>query len=352
MRVFVYEYVCGSGAHSERAAPSLWREGWAMLTAVLADFGRCPGVIPSTLLSGDHPEKLADLPAAEVELVPANGERASFHRQLRRADAALVIAPEFAGTLEDRTHWVEAAGVPLLGSSSAAVRLTADKNQLALHLLARGVPTPPCVDIPRAGDFPVVCKPRDGAGSLATFLARTPRELEDATAVARAEGWGGELLVQPFVPGQAASIACLVGDAGTVALPAAAQRLSEDGRFRYEGGSVPLPEPLCARAARLGRRAVEVVPGLRGYVGVDVVLGPDEDGHGDRVIEINPRLTTSYTGLRRLARFNLAEAILAAALGRPLPEFAWHPGPVHFTADGSAAPHGDGGAPDDHVEHQ
>ena len=32
---------------------------------------------------------------------------------------------------------------------------------------------------------------------------------------------------------------------------------------------------------------------------------------GDRVIEINPRLTTSYVGLRALARFNLAEALLA-----------------------------------------
>ena len=52
------------------------------------------------------------------------------------------------------------------------------------------------------------------------------------------------------------------------------------------------------------------MPGLSGYVGVDVVLG--NDGR-DWAIEINPRLTTSYVGLRALAGFNLAEAMLAVA---------------------------------------
>ena len=38
------------------------------------------------------------------------------------------------------------------------------------------------------------------------------------------------------------------------------------------------------------------------------MLGDDPAGADDVVIEINPRLTTSYLGLRRLARDNLADA--------------------------------------------
>ena len=39
---------------------------------------------------------------------------------------------------------------------------------------------------------------------------------------------------------------------------------------------------------------VESFSGLRGYVGVDVVLGQDKL----YVVDVNPRLTTSYVGLR------------------------------------------------------
>ena len=73
------------------------------------------------------------------------------------------------------------------------------------------------------------------------------------------------------------------------------------------------------------------MPGLQGYVGVDVVLGDDRR---DWAIEINPRLTTSYVGLRALARFNLAEAMLAAVRGDPLPRLDWSPGPTEFTPHG------------------
>ena len=142
------------------------------------------------------------------------------------------------------------------------------------------------------------------------------------------------MIVQPFAPGRAVSVAFLTGPAGRVALPAAQQVLSDDGRFHYQGGRLPLPRDLNERAQRLAGRAVAAVEGLCGYVGVDLVLGAAADGSGDRVIEINPRLTTSYVGLRALARFNLAEALLAAASGAALPPLRWRPGPVLFQADG------------------
>ena len=141
-------------------------------------------------------------------------------------------------------------------------------------------------------------------------------------------------LVQEFVPGTAASVAVLVGPAGTVALAPAAQRLSGDGRFRYLGGTLPLPGPLAERAAALARRAVAAVPGLRGYVGVDLVLGEADDGRGDMVIEINPRVTTSYIGLRALAAGNLAAAMLQVVRGEPVGPLRWRRGRVTFTAGG------------------
>ena len=86
---------------------------------------------------------------------------------------------------------------------------------------------------------------------------------------------------------------------------------------------MPLSPELNARAQYLGQRAAQAVEGLFGYVGVDLVLGSCADGKDDAVIEINPRVTTSYVGLRRLARFNLAEALLAVTTGAALPVLDW-----------------------------
>ena len=137
-----------------------------------------------------------------------------------------------------------------------------------------------------------------------------------------------------MVPGEAASVAFLIGPGRRLALPPVSQRLTDDGRFHYRGGRLPLAADSAERATILAARAVDAVEGLRGYVGVDLVLGAT--AAGDAVMEINPRMTTSYVGLRALSRFNLAGALLAVAEGRPPPAWDWGTEPVCFTADGIA----------------
>ncbi len=78
-----------------------------------------------------------------------------------------------------------------------------------------------------------------------------------------------------------------------------------------------MADPLNQRAKRLAAQVLGGLPGALGFLGIDLVLGDDPAGSQDVVIEINPRLTTSYVGLRRLAEGNLAAAMLTIATGRP-----------------------------------
>jgi predicted ATP-grasp superfamily ATP-dependent carboligase len=338
MRLFIYEWVTAGGFGTRPLSRSLRAEGWTMLAALLEDLGRLPRVRVAWLTSTRTGHAAADRfssPPYEPHAARPADEPAAFQRLAAQADATLVIAPEFDQILAQRCEQVIAAGGRLLGSGPAAVRLAADKRRLAAHVRRAGVPTPRTWHLARAKacPLPAVCKPRDGAGSQGIRLIRTIQELGAVREQATADD-AGQLILQPFVPGLACSVAFLLGPSRQIALAPAAQHLSKDGRFHYRGGSLPLAGPLARRAVDLAGRAVACLPGLRGYVGVDLVLGNDEGGAEDCVIEINPRLTTSYVGLRALTKDNLAGAMLRIVQGLPVREPSWLRRPVTFWPDG------------------
>lgn len=308
MRVFVYEHICALGIGREPGSPeySLFTEGRAMLSAITADFAAVPGVEVVTFPVG----------------VPPDDHSATFSRLAASADWTLVIAPETGGELERLARLVLAVSGKLLGPSPDAIAIASDKIRLGNLWEEWGVPTPRIFRPDEAVTFPVVCKPRDGCGSEETYLVRTAEEFAALPS-------DPDRLVQEYVGVQSASVAFLVGPRQTIPLLPTFQHLSSDGRFRYRGGELPIPPDLAARAVTVGRRAVEAVAGLGGYVGVDVILGEQ-----DVAIEINPRLTTSYVGLRALADTNLAAAILNVYVGRRT-EVKWREGRVTFGTDGT-----------------
>jgi predicted ATP-grasp superfamily ATP-dependent carboligase len=326
MRVFIYEHLTAQGAGREPDDPGhgMYLEGRAMRDAVAEDFARVAGV--------------------EVFTFPDDGpavDRYMFADAANGADWAVVIAPESEGTLADLAEEVWPTGSRFLGPSAAAIRRAADKLALAAHWYDNDVPTPETWDrAPSPRDpFPVMWKPQDGAGSTATFRLLSAADATRAKAQRQAENHSGRMILQPFVAGRAASVAFLCGPGGYVPLLPTFQSLSDDGRCKYLGGELPIPGALAARAAALAQRAVDCMPGLLGYVGVDLVLGDAADGSRDFAIEINPRLTTSYVGLRAAADFNLAEAMLQAATGTLKAPFGWKPGTVRFGPDGSVRRH-------------
>lgn len=329
MHVFVYEYLSSGAGGDTSGMASLQTEGWAMLSALIEDLLRCPSVRISTLLDCHRTPPAHWLADIDVRQAQPTSEKACFRALAAAADWSLVIAPEFDGLLANRSRWVEETGGRLLGSSPAAIELTADKQLLWRLWSSRDIPTPSPTQI-----YPLVCKPRFGAGSQATFLIHNEEELARVWQQAHVEGWHGELIQQAYKPGLAASVAFLAGGGSRYALPAVEQRLTNDGRFRYLGGRLPLSDDLDRRARRLAERAAECITGLHGWFGVDLVLGEAEDGSGDAVIEINPRLTTSYLGLRRLARFNLAEALLRGASSCLTLPWKWGSETILFDADG------------------
>ena len=316
--IFLYEYITGGGLWSLGESPrgSLLREGSAMARALAEDLLAVAGMEVALLRDARLRDSFFITGCQLTDVISKADEREQFFRLAERADSTVIIAPEFGGQLLERCEWAQAAGTRLLSPDRAFISLAANKHRAAAHLQQAGIRVPNarqlCPGDPLPDDFsyPAVIKPADGAGSLYVQL------LPDAAATFEWPDWPTSMRLESFHAGTAASVSILSGPQGARAiLPACRQRLSDDGRFAYQGGEWPLDSRLGARAARLARRVFEALPRTVGYWGIDVVLGAAADGSEDVLIEINPRLTTSYIGLRRRAKTNLAGAMVSIAAG-------------------------------------
>ncbi len=329
MNLFVYESIC-AGAFGQ-ASESLVREGRAMLSAIVADFQKIRAVTVVTLLAADTPFALGD----RCVRVEPGRELAQFCELAGRADGTMVIAPEFEGMLRQRSQDVLDAGGRLLGSSPDAIALAGDKYAASRHFTKLGLnhPNTTLADAKHFEDkrCPFILKPRNGAGSQATFLVRDSKEKKRIWRQAMAEWPSGDFVIQDYATGRSASVAVLAGPEEFIILPPAWQRLSDDGRFRYLGGSVPITDAACAGVEHVASVIAENWPNLNGYFGIDFVLSDQ----ATTIIEINPRLTTSYIGLRKLCRSNLAQGIVDAAMGKPICTLEWSEGVVSFDSDGN-----------------
>lgn len=314
MHVFVYEWATGGGLVDESGPlpASLLREGTAMIGALAADLVRIPGCKMSALRD---PRILhLALPSCDVvDVICRSSHREEFERLTSEADSTILIAPEFDGILLKLARMVAASGGRLLSPSPEFIRVAADKQRTCETIAAAGVPVPEGQllesDEPLPAEFiyPAVLKPLDGAGSQDTYMVNSQFDAPPAYA------WRRRL--ERYMPGLPASVAVLCGPGGRLPLIPCKQRISEDGRFRYLGGELPIAPGLAKRARSLAERALAAMPPATGYVGVDIVVGREPDGSEDAVIEINPRLTTSYVGLRTAAKSNLAQSMWQIANG-------------------------------------
>jgi hypothetical protein len=345
MRIFVSEFICGGGMAGLPLPESLYREGRAMLCALAADLLRITGCQVATTLDARLEDRLKkSLPdGCDVwPVVDTENERRTFQHLSAASHAVLVIAPETDGQLAERVSQAALIGNTVLNCSPEAIELCGDKIRLAQHFERHSLATISTAKLDwssqatgnRLSESWVV-KPIDGAGSWLTFRIRadSPGDWHEMRKAFDREGVRHKAIIQPFVSGQPLSVACLCNVSGVVDIfPIARQRLSN--QFVYLGGSLPaLLAPDEEVAIRdLVLRTCLTIPGLNGYVGFDLLL-PDEDPSKPLVVEINPRLTTSYIGYRRLSRNNIAERWMDLAGLRPEnPHLGprWSSSPIEF----------------------
>ncbi len=321
MKIFVYEHITGGGCLDAPLSERLLPEAALMLRALVADLADCD----ATQVSGlrDHRVAANTLPANWTAVHSPSQWQASVDELIRVSDATWPIAPETGGILEDISRRVLRAGRSLLGSAPEAVRVAASKRATAQSLQRAGVPVVPTF---RPGEQPDpaghawIVKPDDGCGCEDVGLFT---ELRAALRWVASREDAQRYVLQPYAPGEALSLSVLAWDGRALLLSVNRQRIEvHEGCFLYRGSVVNALPDRGGQFQRLAQSVVAAIPGLWGYFGVDVILS----GGRPVVVDVNPRLTTSYAGLRPALGINAAGMVLAALRGNGFGATALPPG--------------------------
>lgn len=197
-------------------------------------------------------------------------------------------------------------GVPVLNNSPEKTSQVSDKLWLARWLEENGFPFIETKTSSEDLSFPVMVKPRRGAGGVGCRIAKTSYELD----------WDEGLIAQEIISGRPASVSVIGNGSGARALAVNEQLIGESWTgargFRYCGNITPLdPQFLQSDIASMAERIVARL-GLMGSNGVDFLLTES----GPVVVEVNCRFQGSLDTVEMATGQNVFGAHLQSFQGR------------------------------------
>lgn len=313
MRVLLFEFICGGGFGGQPLPPSLAQEGHLMLQALLDDFAELDNVSVSVMLDHRICSSIDTKGAKAFVVEPEQDYMAVFMILAKQNDAVWPVAPESGGILQKLCQAVADLGKRLLTAPAEAVALTGDKYQTYLRLRQHGIATVPTwlvSELPKQqGEW--IVKPIDGIGCEESQI------ISDWAAFLLTVAESERFIVQPHLPGRKTSLSGLFRHGQARLLSINLQQFDVIDQ-RYHLNSIVVNQQ-CDDGGyqQLLQNLATAFPELWGYGGVDLI----EAAHGVLVLEINPRLTTSFAGLRTALGVNIAWLVLRLQYAMPEIQF-------------------------------
>jgi len=328
LKILVFEFATALGLDD----PSIAAEGLAMLNGLLGDL---KDQKVHYLISKGKQIKNLD---KHQPIFIKNHLFDWIDKNIANYDACLPIAPEDDFILYKIIKTLEENRVKVIGSNSDAVMTCSDKFK-TYETLKNKLPfiKTDRVLFDDLGDFNVrnkyetlfkddkkrIVKPAAGVSCSGVEIVNSFKEFRKASLNVKTHL--PYFLLQDFIEGIASSVSLVSNGKNAIPLSLNFQNIHiSNNKFNYNGGFLPLEHELSEDAKKIAKKAVESIDGLKGYVGVDLILG--EVVH---LVEINSRITTPYIALRKIINFNLGEAIIDSVDGE-LPDNVSLKGKISF----------------------
>jgi predicted ATP-grasp superfamily ATP-dependent carboligase len=330
-KIFIFEFVSGGGYNQVDIPSSLFSEAYAMLRTTIEDFKKL-GFQIITLLD-IRIEFLSQYLKADItKLVNKNDDYIKIYTDcVKKSSYCFIIAPEFSNILYNLTKIAKDNKKTVLSVDLEGIRLGTSKLKTYNFFLENKVNTPQTYAIPFKKKFdlefvlqkfdtlgcPIIIKPEDGVGSESIFYFETKAQIihffEDSNEkldISR------NFILQEYIDGEDLSVSIINGVSSKK--PEAMNQIilsinAQSIKFKdpandsiYLGGFTPVVdyEFLKDRLEKI-LKSMDL-SSFRGYFGIDFIKKADNSIF---FIEINPRLTTSYIGIRNILGYNPLEVL-------------------------------------------
>ncbi len=320
MRILVFEYITGGGFNNQELPASLASEGLLMLQALLDDlreimiYGREQPISIWVMMDERLKDRINPLGVEQCIITQAQNTDDEFVRLMLQCDAVWPIAPESEGILQDLCATVEAAGKRLLTSPARAVQIAGNKfntYQLLMQYGIATVPTQRYSDFEWDGCLQWIVKPIDGVGCGDSYIVSKPEDFKQMSSRT------GTYIIQPHLQGKKTSLSCIF-KAGKGWLLCVNSQHFEIINQQYRLVNIIVNYDIKSEIYySLLDKIAEALPELWGYVGIDLI----ETTEQILVLEINPRLTTSFAGIKSALGINVADNILRLLKDEPAIQF-------------------------------
>lgn len=309
MRLFVTEFITGGGLANDPLPESLKQEGQSMLQAVLNDCSRLHDLQLVTTRDARVDFDLKhDIQVHQVE------DSIDYMQQLSlvasQCDTTWVIAPESEGVLQSIISHLANEKVMLINCDAESIGIAADKLTCAVYLAEHDILTIECLSQDQLVSYQnqVMIKRRYGVSC--DGLMRCDNGKEALQQIDNFDQW----VVQPYVQGRHLSMSVLCSNDSVKVASMNEQIFINEKQPRLKVCSVNAMS-VTKETQQLAENIFSALPGLRGYVGVDII----QNDKGYYVVDINPRLTSSYVGLCDVLNINPAKLCIESVVKNKLP---------------------------------
>lgn len=311
MKLLVFEYVCGGGMAHQVLPDSLAAEGGLMLQALINQLKDLVAI--QLLIPLDKRCNIAVPTNADVIWIDDQSPKNYLTDLIAQADAVWPLAPESQGLLADIAQQVLDQNKQLFLSSPTTVKLCSDKLATYQSLIADKIP---CVETlafdqnSSPNQFPIsVLKPIDGLGCEGSIVVDNPQQFEQLKSELI------DYIVQPYIAGQAVSLSCLFKQGQGWLLTCNQQQIQlSQQQFHLTACVVNVHTRYHEFYQNLIAKVAKALPELWGYIGIDLIETAEQ---GPLLLEINPRLTTSFVGIYPATGINVAEQVIQLLTNDP-----------------------------------
>jgi len=329
-KIFIFEFVSGGGYNQVDIPLSLFCEGYAMLRTTIEDFKKL-GFQIITLLDKRISHLARYLKTDMVKFVkPEDDYLKIYTKCVKKSPFCFIIAPEFSKHLYNLTKIAKNLNKKILSIDLSGVWLGTSKLETYKYFIANKVNTPKSYKIPLKGgkmdvdfilqkfeqfDCSLIMKPEDGAGSELIYHFTTKDQILQLFERAKTNlDIARSYIVQEFIDGDDLSISIInrttsekINTMDQIILSINAQNVQNIDSNKdslYLGGFTPVENyKVLKKKFEKILKSMDLTS-FQGYFGIDFIKKADNSIH---FIEINPRLTTSYIGIRNILDFNPLE---------------------------------------------